>query len=504
MNKKNYSIEDFATNYKFISKKFTFLNVKKTHKLSNAKVSLKTSERLIKEIKFLPKKVKKDELLDEYSRPLKKQIKCYWEEKARKKRITELICFLSSFKSKQYLFVQDKRGSLNWIEIEDEEFENDKEILKIFKEILKIYSGDIFIWPNGKATKFFRKYLSTKDTEKTFFGRRSIIIPLSSYNSCFKSGLELQKNFFLNTNFNSTKLNNSSQLSLLEAESIHIMREVISESKNPVMLYSLGKDSSVMLHLAKKAFFPGKLPFPLLHVDTKWKFKEMYEFRNYIEKKIDSELIIFSNQEGLDRNINPIEHGSSLHTNIMKTEALKKALDKYNFDFAFGGARRDEEKSRAKERIFSLRNETHSWDPKNQRPELWNKYNCKIGPNENVRVFPLSNWTEIDIWHYIYKEKIELIPLYFSRPRPVTYLGETMILVDDERLNVTNEKIQIKNVRFRTLGCYPLSGAIESNAQNLESVIKEIIDSNFEERQGRTIDKDSDSSMEKKKVEGYF
>ncbi len=502
MSKKNHSLEDFVTNFRLISKKFTFLNIKKIHKISKAKVSLKTSERLIKDLKFLPKKIEKDEIVDEYSIPLKKQVKCYWEEQARKNRVTELICFLSSFKNRQYLFLQDKRGSLNWVEIKEEEFE--KKLPNIFKEILKLYSGKIFIWPNGQVTKFLRKLLLNKDTEEIYFGRRSITIPLSSYNPCFKSGLELQKKFYLKTNFNYAKVNNLSHISLLEAESIHIMREVISESKNPVMLYSLGKDSSVMLHLAKKAFCPGKLPFPLLHVDTKWKFKEMYEFRNHIEKKIDSELIVFTNQEGLDKHINPIDHGSSLHTNIMKTEALKQALDKYNFDFAFGGARRDEEKSRAKERIFSLRNEAHNWDPKNQRPELWNKYNCKIGPNENVRVFPLSNWTEIDIWHYIYKEKIDLVPLYFSRPRPVTYIGETMVLIDDERLNVKKEDIQIKNIRFRTLGCYPLSGAIESNAQNLESVIAEIIDSNYEERQGRTIDKDSDSSMEKKKVDGYF
>ena len=290
----------------------------------------------------------------------------------------------------------------------------------------------------------------------------------------------------------------------MEAESIHIIREVVAESKNPVMLYSLGKDSSVMLHLAKKAFYPGALPFPLLHVDTKWKFQEMYEFRDHISNSLDSELIIYSNQEGVEKNINPIDHGSSLHTDIMKTEALKLALDEFKFDFAFGGARRDEEKSRAKERIFSLRSETHSWDPKNQRPELCNKYNCKLAPNENVRVFPLSNWTELDIWHYIYREQIEIIPLYFSLPRPITLIDQTMILVDDDRLNVNPEEISIKNVRFRTLGCYPLSGAIESNACDLKSIIQEIIDSGFEERQGRKIDTDSDSSMEKKKIEGYF
>ena len=298
---------------------------------------------------------------------------------------------------------------------------------------------------------------------------------------------------------------NLSHLEKLESESIHIIREVASEFENPVMLYSIGKDSAVMLHLALKAFLPGKLPFKLLHVDTTWKFKEMIMFRDVIKKKYDLDLLVHINNEGVKNNIGPITHGSKLHTDIMKTQALKQALNKYKFDAAFGGARRDEEKSRAKERIFSFRDQQHHWDPKNQRPELWNLYNTKIAKGESVRVFPLSNWTELDIWQYIYQEQIPIVPLYFAKTRPVINRDGMLIMVDDNRLNLkSHEKIELKKVRFRTLGCYPLTGAIESNANTLESIVLELLQSKTSERQGRAIDADSSNSMEKKKLEGYF
>ena len=298
---------------------------------------------------------------------------------------------------------------------------------------------------------------------------------------------------------------NLSHLEKLESESIHIIREVVSEFENPVMLYSIGKDSAVMLNLALKAFSPGKLPFKLLHVDTTWKFKEMIKFRDEIAKKNDLDLIVHINNEGVKNNIGPITHGSKLHTDVMKTQALKQALNKYKFDAAFGGARRDEEKSRAKERIFSFRDKNHHWDPKNQRPELWNLYNTKINKEENVRIFPLSNWTELDVWQYIYMENIKIVPLYLSAIRPVIKRDNLLLMVDDKRLDVKkDEVIENKLIRFRTLGCYPLTGAIESTAKSVQEIIIELIESKNSERDGRAIDKDQIGSMEKKKQEGYF
>ena len=294
-------------------------------------------------------------------------------------------------------------------------------------------------------------------------------------------------------------------LQRLEAESIHIMREVVAESDKPVMLYSIGKDSAVMLHLALKAFYPAKLPFPLMHIDTTWKFQEMYAFRDQMQKAHDFELIIYTNQEAVKAGINAFTHGSQVHTDLLKTEALKQALDLHQFDVAFGGARRDEEKSRAKERIFSFRDEKHHWDPKQQRPELWNLYNTRKNPGQSIRVFPLSNWTELDIWQYIYQENISIVPLYFSKKRPVVLRNGTWIMVDDSRMVLgKNEQIVEKEVRFRTLGCYPLTGAVESTAKNLVEIIEEMLVSTTSERQGRLIDHDGASSMEKKKQEGYF
>ena len=294
-------------------------------------------------------------------------------------------------------------------------------------------------------------------------------------------------------------------LKQLEAESIHIMREVAAEFDNPVMLYSIGKDSAVMLHLALKAFFPGKPPFPLMHVDTTWKFKEMIEFREKQRKEMGLDMIVHINQEGVKQGVGPFTHGSEKHTDIMKTQALKQALTKYKFDAAFGGARRDEEKSRAKERVFSFRDKNHIWDPKNQRPELWNVCNGKVNQGESIRVFPLSNWTELDIWQYIHISKIDIVPLYFAKKRPIVNIDGTNILVDDDRIPIqNNQKIEWKSVRFRTLGCYPLTGAIESDATTLPEIIQEMLLTKSSERQGRLIDSDQIGSMEEKKRKGYF
>ncbi|MEJ8475300.1 sulfate adenylyltransferase subunit CysD [Roseibium algae] len=296
-----------------------------------------------------------------------------------------------------------------------------------------------------------------------------------------------------------------SNLKKLEAESIHIIREVAAEFRNPVMLYSIGKDSSVMLHLAMKAFYPSKPPFPLLHVDTTWKFREMIKFRDDTVKRLGLDLLVHSNPDGLAQGINPFDHGSSVHTHIMKTEALKQALDKHGFDAAFGGARRDEEKSRAKERVFSFRNSSHGWDPKNQRPELWSLYNARVAKGESIRAFPLSNWTELDIWQYILTEDIPMVPLYMAAKRPVVRRDGMLIMVDDERFPLAaDEVVEEKLVRFRTLGCYPLTGAIESDADTLEAIVKEMLIARTSERSGRLIDNDDNASMEKKKREGYF
>ena len=294
-------------------------------------------------------------------------------------------------------------------------------------------------------------------------------------------------------------------LKQLEAESIQIIREVAAEFENPVMLYSIGKDSSVMLHLAMKAFYPGKPPFPLMHIDTDWKFREMIEFRDREADRLGLDLIVYKNPEGLEMGISPFEHGSAKHTDIMKTQALKKALDEHGFDAAFGGARRDEEKSRAKERVYSFRDAQHRWDPKNQRPELWNTYNARINKGESIRVFPLSNWTELDIWQYIYLEEIPIVPLYYSKKRPVVARDGTLIMVDDDRMPIGPEdEVEERSVRFRTLGCYPLTGAVESEAATLPEIIQEMLLTTTSERQGRVIDHDSAGSMEKKKQEGYF
>ena len=300
-------------------------------------------------------------------------------------------------------------------------------------------------------------------------------------------------------------MKNLTHLQRLEAESIHIMREVAAEAENPVMLYSIGKDSAVMLHLALKAFYPARPPFPLLHVDTTWKFQEMYKFRAKVAQETGMKLLVHTNQEGVEQGVNPFAYGSATHTDIMKTQALKQALDLHKFDVAFGGARRDEEKSRAKERIFSFRTADHRWDPKNQRPELWKIYNTRKAPGQSIRVFPLSNWTELDIWQYIYLENIDIVPLYYAAERPVVEYNNMLIMVDDDRIpeKYMGSK-QMRTVRFRTLGCYPLTGAVESTAATLPDIIQEMLLTTTSERQGRAIDHDQSASMEKKKQEGYF
>jgi len=294
-------------------------------------------------------------------------------------------------------------------------------------------------------------------------------------------------------------------LQRLEAESIHIMREAVAECERPVMLYSIGKDSSAMLHIALKAFYPGPLPFPVLHVDTTWKFREMIEFRDRTARELGLQMIVHTNQEGVERAVSPFTHGSAIYTDIMKTQALRQALDAHGFDLAFGGARRDEEKSRAKERIFSFRNEHHRWDPRNQRPEPWNLFNTRKRKGQSFRAFPLSNWTELDVWQYVYVENIPVVPLYFAKPRPVVERDGTLIMVDDDRIPLNPGEVpQMRSIRFRTLGCYPLTGAIESTADTLPAVLAEMLQSRQSERQGRVIDRDSEGSMEKKKQEGYF
>ena len=297
----------------------------------------------------------------------------------------------------------------------------------------------------------------------------------------------------------------ATHLDRLEAESIHIFREVAATFSKPVMLYSIGKDSAVLMHLAVKTFYPGKPPFPFLHVDTTWKFREMIEFRDRMAKELGLDLIVHINEEGARQGINPFDHGSNTHTHIMKTVALRQALDKHGFDAAFGGARRDEEKSRAKERIFSFRDASHAWDPKNQRPEMWKVYNTRVAPGESIRVFPLSNWTELDIWQYILRENIPIVPLYYARRRPVVERDGMLIMVDDDRMKLKPaEQVDHRMVRFRTLGCYPLTGAIESDADSLEGIVSEMLTARTSERQGRLIDKDEAGSMERKKREGYF
>ena len=391
------------------------------------------------------------------------------------------------------LVIEDGKGKKNWCLIDDP---GPEAVSKALSALTKGRPSTIF--PSGHLVQICRtlaaEYSAGDQTTVSFaltqFPEPQVAIQLSTRDDVIMSAKRTTK---------------MTHLDRLEAESIHIIREVMAHAENPVMLYSVGKDSSVMLHLARKAFYPSPPPFPLMHVDTRWKFKAMYEFRDQMAAESGMDLIIHVNPEGIEKNINPFDHGSALHTDIMKTQGLKQALDLHQFDVAFGGARRDEEKSRAKERIFSFRSAAHRWDPKNQRPELWNLYNCRKAPGESVRVFPLSNWTELDIWQYIYREQIPIVPLYFAAERPVVDRNGFLMMVDDERMQLLpGEIIEPRLVRFRTLGCYPLTGAVESTATDLSQIVLELLQSRTSERQGRAIDSDGSASMEKKKQEGYF
>jgi len=447
-------------------------------------------ERWVEKEDFLPHNLNLENYKDALGDRLNSLIQNYFIQEYERQR--KLILFIQYFESKnhKFIFANDRRKGRLWVKVKSNKIEDIYEGIKYFSKLRK---KNIILLPSQDLLSKFQDFQ----------------IPVTKN----KYQIEFPNYIFQATEIDPTKtiftksfsLRQNSYLSDLEAESIHIIREVVSETKNPVMLYSVGKDSSVMLHLAQKAFYPSPPPFPLMHVDTRWKFKEMYLFRNWMAKKSNMKLITHINPEGVKSNINPFDHGSSVHTDIMKTQGLKQALDQYQFDAAFGGARRDEEKSRAKERIFSFRTATHQWDPKNQRPELWNLYNAKVNKSESIRVFPLSNWTELDIWQYIYQEQIPIVPLYFAKTRPVIQREGMIMMVDDNRLNLQpHEKIELKKIRFRTLGCYPLTGAIESEADSLESIVLELLQSKTSERQGRAIDADASNSMEKKKLEGYF
>lgn len=440
----------------------------------------------------------RNDLFDEHRRPANKLVLNQVIRGANKKRKKVLFSQIVKSSLGVWHCLNDAKGARRWQKLPDSNFDVDEAICAL----RKFEDKDLVLIPHGEISEQFRR--ATWQKGKKFSVERKGVSTAIAMCIYPHSPAEIKWNVSENLG-NRKESGRGSHLDKLEAESIHVLREVIAQADNPVMLYSVGKDSAVMLHLARKAFYPSPPPFPLLHVDTRWKFKAMYDFRDYMAKESGMDLLVHINPEGVEKNINPFDHGSALHTDIMKTQSLKMALDLYKFDVAFGGARRDEEKSRAKERIFSFRTSTQRWDPKNQRPEIWNHYNGRKHFGESIRVFPISNWTELDIWQYIYQEQIPIVPLYFAQERPVIERGGMLIMVDDERLPLfSNEEIQFKKIRFRTLGCYPLTGAIESDADDLASIVLELLTTKNSERQGRAIDVDSNSSMEKKKEEGYF
>ena len=447
--------------------------------------SKRTAERRLHELGILPPEIRADGVLDELGRTANRVVLDWAIEDARSKRKLVLFAQLASLPGGQSCFhANDARGARYWLPLAGEA--DDRSLWQAVTRLQQHIGKAVVVFPHGELVRFWRNTPSTE--EITLMPQVYLpVLDLAAARPA-SAGSVL-----------------SPHLQQLEAESIHILREAVAEAQNPVMLYSVGKDSGVMLHLARKAFYPSPPPFPLMHVDTRWKFQEMYLFRDHMARESGMELLVYVNQEAIEKDINPFDHGSALHTDITKTEGLKQALDHYRFDVIFGGARRDEEKSRAKERIFSFRSATHRWDPKNQRPELWNLYNTRKHPGESIRVFPLSNWTEVDIWQYIYQENIPVVPLYFAKPRPVLMRPDMIMLVDDERCRLLpGEEIQIRKVRFRTLGCYPLTGAVESEAETLADILQELISARNSEREGRKIDTDSAGSMEKKKQEGYF
>ena len=460
--------------------------------------ALKKAERWIQEEKLDFLNIDEEHLKDEHNRPAKQLVTKQVTERARKKRQTVLFAALRSTNEHTYLFARDARGGRRWVSLPSQVDES--VVNEALLAILEHEGKDVVLLPSGELVKHSRELTRQWSSNTTTNAVHKLRLALEIYHHGRDD---------LHANVNPEQMlkptEHMTHLDRLEAESIHIIREVIAQADNPVMLYSVGKDSAVMLHLARKAFYPSPPPFPLLHVDTRWKFQAMYDFRDYMAAESGMDLLIHVNPEGVEKNINPLDHGSALHTDIMKTQGLKQALDHYKFDVAFGGARRDEEKSRAKERVFSFRTAAHRWDAKNQRPELWNQYNGRKHPGESIRVFPISNWTELDIWQYIYREQIPIVPLYFAAERPVVERDGMLLMVDDDRLKLyPNEEIKMKKVRFRTLGCYPLTGAIESEADDLASIVLELLNAKTSERQGRAIDSDSNASMEKKKEEGYF
>jgi len=476
-------------------------DLRPSKKGENEGTTKRTLERWISAIPWLKSSHKANDQLDDLNRPARQLVLEALVMEGRKKRKAALFVQLNPLpnagdqqQAQEYkvLVAEDGKGAKRWCLLCDDEITSLLAGLKLLaadKPTIFFPSGNLVV--NCRELKLLGKTVA-----------KDIDIATGQFPESNTSDYEYMLRTKTMVKTQPTKL---SHLDRLEAESVYIIREVMAHAENPVMLYSVGKDSAVMLHLALKAFYPSPPPFPLMHVDTLWKFQAMYDFRDTMAKASNMELIVHTNSEGIEKNINPFDHGSALHTDIMKTQALKQALDLHKFDVAFGGARRDEEKSRAKERIFSFRSSSHRWDPKNQRPELWNLYNCRKAASESVRVFPLSNWTELDIWQYIYRENVPIVPLYFAAERPVVERNGMLIMVDDNRMKLLpGESIEMKEVRFRTLGCYPLTGAVESSATDLSQIVLELLQSRTSERQGRTIDLDSSASMEKKKQEGYF
>lgn len=448
--------------------------------------SKRTAERRLQELQLLPAELTQQNLHDELGRAANAVLVNWAMEKARSQR--KLVLFIQLFPLPQgqvCLHANDARGARYWLPLlETVQDLSAAKIMEGLKQLQQHIGKDLAVFPHGELVGLLRNSQSEDHVTLT--------------PSAYPPRLVLQ-------NSSPQRSATTPHLRRLEAESIHIIREAVAEAQNPVMLYSVGKDSSVMLHLARKAFYPAPPPLTLMHIDTRWKFQEMYLFRDHMAQISGMELLVHINPVAIEKDINPFDHGSALHTDITKTEGLKQALDKYKFDMVFGGARRDEEKSRAKERIFSFRTSTHRWDPKQQRPEVWNLFNTRMNKGESMRVFPLSNWTELDIWQYIHQENIPVVPLYFAKARPVVERNGMLLMVDDGRFRrLPGEEIVEKNVRYRTLGCYPLTGAVESSATNLPEIILELINARSSERQGRAIDSDASASMEKKKQEGYF
>ena len=445
----------------------------------------RTAERRLHELTLWPTALTEENLRDEFNRPLNSLVLTKQLETARSKRKLILFVQLHTLSTGEIcLHANSAKGGRYWVAIKKQL--SCEAIIHAIEKLQTLIDKPIHLFPHGQLTSYFRNNTALKG-----------INHLTAYIETLSTdGVSHQRKL---------RQELPPHLARLEAESIFILREAVAQAKNPVMMYSIGKDSSVMLELAKKAFNPGKLPFPLLHIDTRWKFQAMYAMRDEIAKDPNINLIVHTNPVAIEKNVNPFDFGSAVHTDITKTEGLKQALDHYQFDAIFGGARRDEEKSRAKERIFSFRTQTHHWDPKNQRPELWNLFNTRINPGESMRIFPLSNWTELDIWEYIYYQNIPVVPLYFAKERPIVNRNNLLLMIDDERFRLNpDEQIKDQLVRFRTLGCYPLTGAIESTAKNVQEIILELISARQTERQGRAIDNDANASMEKKKQEGYF